>query len=323
MIGYTRAVVLAFILLLASGAGHTAAHRAQHTQSRAGSPALLAAGGPAATPTPAAPQPASAYGIPRKAAPPTASYTLAFSGTAVSFDMSGFEPDFDPLYKATISGTLHDQRPVSAAFPDARLVLSAYLEVFQPDTTPVLPDLLHPSQVANNLAGFLSGKAALVNVGGHVVYQGSMLAEVFQNSTEHVIIDLSPMGAGPVVRLIGAVTLHKGGAENATLRALTPLARAALAVPRGHLPTWQTVVASMSVHKPAMMGTAAPPGQHAPGKPATLAPLSLTHTTPAACDLFCRARRSGPDALPLALGVFLLLFGVILALRRLWRTRPA
>jgi hypothetical protein len=309
-----RALLLSLVLLLVAGVGPAAAQGTYRVLPYANERAL-----PSATPTPAPPQPASAYGIPGKTAPATGSYMLAFAGNAVSFDVSGFEPDFDPLYKVTISGTLRDRRPADRAFPAAMLVLSAYLEVFQPDTTPVLPDLLHPGQVANNLAGFLSGKAALVNVGGRIVYQGSLLAEVFQNSTEHLILDLTPLGSGASVRLTGAVTLHKGGAENATLHTLTPLARTALAVPRGPLPTWQMVVASISVRRPAMMGTAAPPGQQAPGKPATLVPLSPAHPTPAACDLLCRARGAGPRAVPLALGIALLLLGLVLAVRRLQR----
>jgi hypothetical protein len=301
-------VLLALLLLLALGTGHAGRSFASST------PAL-----PAATATiaaPSAPQPASAYPTVGKATPSTASYALAFSGSAVGFDVSGFEPDFDPLYKVTISGNLRDRRPPGQALPDARLVLIAYLEVFQPDTTPVLPDLLHPNQVATNLAGFLSGKAALVNVGGKVVYRGSLLAEVFQNSTEHLIVDLYPVGNGPSVRIQGAVALHKGGAEDGTLRALTPFAHTALAVPRGHVPAWQTIVTTMSVSKPAMMGTTAAPGQQAPSKPTTIAPLSPAHASPVACDLLCQVRRPA-SAVPLALGLLLLLLGGAISVRRL------
>ena len=327
----------AFLLVVALGSGQTvtyaarlvhptvmAVYGARPDEPPAGmrtSPGVGAGALPASTATPvapSAPQPASAYPTVGKATASTASYSLAFSGSAVSFDMSGFEPDFDPIYKVTVSGRLRDQRPAGQALPTTMLVLSTYLEVFQPDTTPILPDLLHPDQVATNLAGFLSGKAALVNVGGHIVYRGSLLAEIFQNSTEHVIIDLDPVRNGPSVRIQGAVTLHKGGAENGILRALAPLTRAALAVPRGRIPTWQAIVNGMSVSKPAMMGTAAAPGQHAPGKPATTAPLSLAPSASAACNLLCQVRRSGP-AVPFVLGLILLLLGIGITVRRMLR----
>jgi hypothetical protein len=183
----------------------------------------------------------------------------AFTGKAVSFDLSGFEPDMDPLYKVIISGTLHDRRPAAAALPDATLVLSAYLESFQPDTTPVLPDLLHPDQVADNLGGFLQGKAALVNAGGHIVYRGSLLAEIFADSTEHLVVDLAPANAGPdapTIRLQGSVKLAVGGSESGVLNALQPLARSALAVAPGPALSWQRVVDDLTVRPPAMLGTA-------------------------------------------------------------------
>ena len=70
---------------------------------------------------------------------------------------------------------------------DMMLVLSAYLENFQPDTTPLLPDLLHPDRTATSLGGFMQGKAALVNRGGRMGYRGSLLAEVFRDNSAHLI----------------------------------------------------------------------------------------------------------------------------------------
>lgn len=205
------------------------------------------------------------------------SYQLAFTGTAVDFNLSGMEPDFDPLYRVTVSGSLRDLRPAGQALPNATLVLSAYMEVFQPDTMPILPDLIHPEQTASNLAGFLSGKAALVNVGGRVVYRGNLLAEIFADNTEHLLVDLYPVGAAPTaaaIRVQGAIDLKKGGAEYGTVRALRPLMRAALAVPRGHQPSWQSVIAGLGVRVPAMVGTGGS-GQRtltAPAPPAALQP---------------------------------------------------
>lgn len=201
-------------------------------------------------------------------------YALAFSGSAVNFDLSGMEPDFDPIYKLVVSGTLHDLRAAGHALPDATLVLSAYLEAFQPDTTPILPDLLHPNQTATDLGGFLTGKAALVNRGGHTVYRGDLLSEIFADSTEHLIVDLYRVGAPPdaaAIRLQGVVTLKKGGGESATLRALSPLAPAALRVAPGSRPSWQSVIAGMTVKVPTMMGTGGTPGQTKPGT--TVAPV--------------------------------------------------
>jgi hypothetical protein len=202
-----------------------------------------------------------AGGAPAHAAPAPTPSPLSLTGKAVSFNLSGFEPDFDPLYKVIVTGTLHDRRPTGRTLPDATLVLSAYLESFQPDTTPVLPDLLHPNRVASDLGGFLQGKAALVNAGGRIVYHGSLLAEIFLDGTEHLVVDLTPAGAAPdaaSTRLQGTIILTAGGAEDGTLQALQPLARAALAVPHGPAPSWQTVVAGLSVRPPAMVGTAGP-----------------------------------------------------------------
>ncbi|HVA92157.1 MAG TPA: hypothetical protein VNL71_20215 [Chloroflexota bacterium] len=271
-----------------------------------------------ATVTPQPSQPARAYPTVGQARPSAKSYTLRYTGTAVNFDLSGLEPDFDPIYKVIVSTTLHDTRSKSVALPDATLILSAYLEVFQPDTTPVLPDLLHPNQVASNLAGFLSGAAALINVGGKVIYRGSMVGEIFQDSTEGLVIDLAPIGAAsgdPSVRLQGVLVLHKGGSESGTLQALTPLPRSALEAPRDRMPSWQAVVNGMSVHTPTMMGTAGAPGKKAPAQPATLAPLAPAAPVAAVCDTACRLRR--PIVLaPIVVGILILLLGLLTGWRR-------
>jgi hypothetical protein len=246
------------------------------------------------------------------AATARASYTLSLTGTAVNFELSGLEPDFDPLYRVIIDATLHDRRPTGLALPDARLILSAYLEVFQPDTTPVLPDLLHPDQVATDLGGFLQGKAVLLNRGGQIVYRGSLLAEIFADSTEHLVVDLMPAISGKgvqPVRLQGVVTLHRGGAENATLRALQPLARAALDVPKGKEPSWKTVIDGISVHRPAMMGTGGTAAGRAPAKSAAPAHRAAPKTAPAECGAACRATRPATVA-PVILVVAVIIGGI-------------
>ena len=216
--------------------------------------------------------------------PVQGSYTLAFTASAVSFDLSGMEPDFDPIYRLIVTGTVHDQRPLAHALPDATLVLSSYLEVFQPDTTPLLPDLLQPALTATDLAGFLTGKAALVNTGGKIVYRGSLLAEIFSDNTEHLLVDLYRVGAAtnvPPIRLQGPLQLKKGGGETGSLRALKPLASAALAVPPAAQPDWKSVTSGMEVSPPVMRGTAAPAGAQAPSSSGatSIATLQVAHSS--------------------------------------------
>lgn len=217
--------------------------------------------------------------VARSAAPPT--YHAAFNGHIVQYGFSGFEPDFDRIDKVIISATLHDTRPASVAAPDATVILSAYLENFQPDTTPILPDLLHPNQTATSLGGFLHGKAALVNASGQVRFTGDLLAELFLDNSAHIIVDLEPVGApttAPTLRLEGIFTLYKQGTSLTVrgalhaIRALTAPEHAGLYVARGPQPTWQSVVSSLTVPLPPMMGTG---GGKAP--PATATPLPASH----------------------------------------------
>jgi hypothetical protein len=239
---------------------------------------------------------------------------LSLHGMVVSFDLSGMEPDFDPIYKLTVSARLHDLRPAGQALPDATLVLSTYLEAFQPDTTPLLPDLLHPAQPASDLGGFLTGKSALVNTGGKVVYHGSILAELFTDSTEHIIVDLYADGAGAnaaATRLQGVINLHKGGAEDGTLRALTPLAHAALAVAHGPQPSWQAVIGSLEVPPPAMLGTV---GNTAAKRPPSAGPSAVASVRPNPA-----VGAAGSWHAPVLLGAALLTLGSCIAM--VWRVR--
>jgi hypothetical protein len=190
------------------------------------------------------------------AAAAAAPYAPSLHGKVVKFGLSGFEPDFDPIDRVIIAATLHDSR--KGGLPDAMLVLSAYLENFQPDTTPVLPDLLHPDHTATSLGGFLTGKAALVNAAGHVVYRGGLLAEVFLDNSVHLVLDLDDVEhrAAPPLRLRGVFTLRKDLTLRGGLRAAGRPALAALAAPRAPAPSWQTVERGLSVPLPRQMGTA-------------------------------------------------------------------
>jgi hypothetical protein len=251
-----------------------------------------------------------AGGTPAGAAP-APPYAPSLTGRAVNFALSGFEPDFDPLYRVIISATLHDGRRPGIALPDAMLVLSAYLEVFQPGTTPVLPDLLHPDRIATSLAGFLQGAAALVNAAGRTVYRGSLLAEIFGDNTVHIVLRLypvkAPLSALPL-QLKGTFTLYKNKTQRGALQAAgPPVALSALAVRPGRLPSWQTVVGGLSVTRPRMMGA-----------PATRPPVRATPPPPPRVV-------SASRVIAGALGVTLGLVGIALACASLLRRhgRPA
>jgi hypothetical protein len=116
---------------------------------------------------------------------------FAWTGSVQGYTLSGVEPDGDPLYRVALQS-----RVVSASLPPLNLIVSAYLENFKPDTTPILPDLLHPKQVARNLGGFLEGKVLLTDDAGNVLYLGSFLTEAFLDNTNHTIITIYNKSAG-------------------------------------------------------------------------------------------------------------------------------
>jgi hypothetical protein len=185
-------------------------------------------------------------------------YAPTYTGRIVQFALSGHEPDFDPIYRLILEATLHDPRRAPAALPDATLLLSSFMESFTPSTTPILPDLLRPDQPATGLRAFLQGKAALVNAGGRVAYRGSLLAEIFRDNAVHLVLTLQRPGAPDVaapLRLQGIFMLTPG-TQRGSLRALGPLERSALQVPRGPIPSWRTLAQQLVVLRPAMVGQA-------------------------------------------------------------------
>lgn len=190
-------------------------------------------------------------------------YAPAVSGSVVRFSLAGVEPDLDPIDRMIISATLRDTRPSGRALPAGTLILSTYLENFQPQTTPILPDLLNQQRVATNLGGFLQGKAALVTRAGRVAYRGSVLAETFLDNQVRMIVDLQRVGAPLTeqdVRLAGALTMRKDLTLAGALHALAPLTAAQTAPLRaasGRPLSWRDVVAGMAVRFPRMMGTGA------------------------------------------------------------------
>ncbi len=206
--------------------------------------------------------------------------TATISGHVVKFGLAGFEPDFDPIDRVIISGSLKNVRVDGHALPDAMLVLSLYLENFSSTTVPVLPDLLNPNQTAEGLGGFMQGKAVLINAAGIKVYQGSLLAEVFLDNSVHTVIDVTPPAdvaaadaLSHTIRLLGTFTLDKSLKVSGKLSSGGTLSSRALDVPRGQPVSWQSVIAGEQVHLPPMVGTS---GNGAPPPTPTSLPPGAT-----------------------------------------------
>jgi hypothetical protein len=119
-------------------------------------------------------------------------YAPSGVGHLAGYRLAGIEPDGDPIDQALLKVRLGPSRGI----PSMNLIVDAYLENFKPDTTPVLPDLLHQNRVAHNLGGFLQGKALLTDDSGQVLYVGSFLAEAFLDNSNHAVLSLDGTGAG-------------------------------------------------------------------------------------------------------------------------------
>src|ERR1700712_3723097 len=113
--GFTRIVCLAGLFTLASSADSIRPARAAAPPGATASP----------LPTAAASQPASAYPTVPKEIPSSKSGVLRYSGKPADFELTGLEPDFDPIYKLIVSTKLHDLRGKKSALPDSILILSA------------------------------------------------------------------------------------------------------------------------------------------------------------------------------------------------------
>lgn len=142
-------------------------------------------------------------------------YTPAITGNVAGFRLAGVEPDGDPLDEVVLNTTLAP----SHGIPRLHLVVDTYLENFSPDTTPILPDLLHPNRNAQNLGGFLQGKSLLTDDAGNVLYIGSFLAEAFLDNSNHVVTTLDGTDAarGGRVTLKGTFSLQKRGTLSGNL----------------------------------------------------------------------------------------------------------
>jgi len=248
---------------------------------------------------------AAAQGPIAPATHPATPYTPTLVGTVVRVEVSGFEPDFDPIRRVIISASLRDRR-TTHPLPDTMLVLSSYVELFQPGTTPVLPDLLHPDQIATSLGGFMQGKAALVNASGQTVYNGTLLGEIFLDNSVDLLVDLNPVHGGPTaptVRLKGRFVLNKDRSVRGSLQAPTGGQLSGLAVPVKAAVPWQRVVDGLTVRHPVMLGTSSGSKASSPTLHSALNPTSVVSaTTPVIA----------PRTLYFAGGAVLALLGVML-----------
>lgn len=189
---------------------------------------------------------------PVRAAPDRALLT----GRVVGYRLSGIEPDGDPIDQVILSTTLASAHGI----PRLHLIVSSYLENFKPDTTPVLPDLLHPQHDAQNMGGFLEGKSLITDDAGDILYVGDFLAEAFFNNTNHAVFSLS--GRGPArgghVTLKGIFTLHRDASLSGTLSGTITLPAAARAQLRAHagrtMRSIKDIISAVTVHPAPMMG---------------------------------------------------------------------
>ncbi|HZU13650.1 MAG TPA: hypothetical protein VFB58_12495 [Chloroflexota bacterium] len=194
--------------------------------------------------------------MPSFAAAASPHYAPRISGSVADFRLAGIEPDGDPLDQVLLQTTLAP----SAGMPRLHLIVDTYLENFQPDTTPVLPDLLHPNQTAQNLGGFLQGKALVADDAGKVLYLGTFIAEAFLNNSNHMVLSAPGQGMarGGEIAIKGTFTLRKNASLRGALtgRVVLPAgARRAIARDQGaKFPPVRTLLSGVTVHPHAMMG---------------------------------------------------------------------
>ncbi len=213
-------------------------------------------------------------------------YAPRVTGQVAGFRLAGVEPDGDPLDQVALQTTLSP----SAGLPALHLIVSAYLENFKADTTPILPDLLHPHRTANNLGGFLQGKALLTDDAGEVLYLGSFLNEAFLDSSNHTQMRLYGSGAayGSHGSLQGQFVLRKDGSIKGAFTGhltLPPAARRQIARHRGAtLKPLKQIISVVTVRPAPMMGKSSTGSVGAPLKTGfgqgTPSPVPLAQSTP-------------------------------------------
>lgn len=192
------------------------------------------------------------------AATHAATYTPAVSGKVVGYRLAGIEPDGDPINQTVLQTKL----AASGSLPAVNLIIDSYLENFKPDTTPILPDLLHKNRKAQNLGGFLSGKALLTDDAGNIVAAGGFLGEAFLDNSNHVVIAFDRSSPGGVAgSLKGAFVLHGGGKLgmlNGSFSGTLHLPAKVLSQIRkhrgAHMKSITAIISAVTVRPHAMMG---------------------------------------------------------------------
>lgn len=182
-----------------------------------------------------------------------------FVGNIIYFNPAGFEPDFDPIERVIIQTTVRSPRT-----PPMTLILDAYLENFQPDTTPILPDLINTKiQLSTTLGGFFTGQAIVVAPGGHVLYTGLILAEAFLSpqGVQHMILRLSGQGpaSGGVMNVDSVFHAYKSSVVSGSLYGkvtIPPAARRALNAPGSRKLSLNQILKDFNVPRPSQKGTA-------------------------------------------------------------------
>lgn len=185
-------------------------------------------------------------------------YRPSAKGVVAGYRLAGIEPDGDPLNQVVLQTRL----AASDGVPATHLIVDSYLENFQPDTTPILPDLLNPKQNAQNLGGFLQGKALLTDDAGSVLYIGSFLAEAFLDNSNHAVARLEGSGAayGGSLRLKGTFRLRKDGSLSGAFQGqilLPPAAKHQIIARRGaRMKPLKQIISVVTVKPAPMMGKA-------------------------------------------------------------------
>lgn len=251
-------------------------------------------------------------------APPAATaYVPAIHGSVQGYRLAGVEPDGDPLYQVVLQTRLTP----SAGLPPIDLIVSSYLENFRPDTTPVLPDLLHPNRTAHNLGGFLQGKVLLTDDAGNVLSIGSFLCEAFIGrgiNSNHTVMTLyrSTTSNAVLGTLKGTFGLSTSGGLNGRLQGRLALSAANLADIRAHrgarMKPLKQIISVVTV-KPHYYGT---PSNGASGAPLHTGFGSSHHASPSPTP--APARQISPWTIVAGIGaiVSLLLAGFLYWLER-------
>ncbi len=211
-----------------------------------------------ADPSAAAGPPGQTASSQKHLTPAAGSFSGRFTGSVIYYSPAGFEPDFD-----LIDRVIFETRVTSKSLPPMTLILDAYLENFQVDTTPVLPDLIHPKTLlSSSLGGFFSGKAIIVGAGNKPLFVGAMLAEAFiqPRGVQHMIL-VQMLGHGSATggkaQLNSVFTASKKFHISGSLYGTLKMPQAAVVALRhgSSRLTAKQVLKDFQVQKPAQRGT--------------------------------------------------------------------